>query len=127
MNGATAPNLLTAGNDIDVRTFTQQVAEEPHRLEEFRKQVDANPVYRGSLVSRDGRTAAFAGADQAGSAGDRPVASGVVEEPLPVRSGVEPDRVTAVLHRHRRLSPAEPVLVQQADQTKSVEGHPLDI
>ncbi|HUR42022.1 MAG TPA: MMPL family transporter [Verrucomicrobiae bacterium] len=57
---ATAPNLLTAGSDIDVRTFTQQVAEEPHRLEEFRKQVDANPVYRGSLVSKDGRTAAFA-------------------------------------------------------------------
>lgn len=57
---ATAPNLLTAGSDIDVRTFTQQVAEEPARLAEFRAQLEANPVYRGSLVSRDGRATAFA-------------------------------------------------------------------
>lgn len=57
---ATAPNLLTAGSDIDVRTFTQQVAQEPQRLAEFREQLDANPVYRGSLVSKDGRTTAFA-------------------------------------------------------------------
>jgi predicted RND superfamily exporter protein len=57
---ATAPNLLTAGNDIDVRTFTQQVEQEPGRLAEFRTQLDANPVYRGSLVSRDGKATAFA-------------------------------------------------------------------
>ena len=57
---ATAPNLVTAGSDIDVRTFTQQVEQEPGRLPEFKAQLDANPVYRGSLVSKDGRTAAFA-------------------------------------------------------------------
>jgi uncharacterized protein len=57
---ATAPNLMTAGADIDVRTFTQQAAQEPRRIPEFKAQLDANPVYRGSLVSRDGRTTAFA-------------------------------------------------------------------
>jgi uncharacterized protein len=57
---ATAPNLLTAGSDIDVRTFTQQAEQEPGRIAEFRAQLDGNPVYRGSLVSADGRTTAFA-------------------------------------------------------------------
>lgn len=57
---ATAPNLMTAGADIDVRTFTQQAADQPERIAEFHKQLDANPVYRGSLVSQDGRTTAFA-------------------------------------------------------------------
>lgn len=57
---ATAPNLVTAGSDIDVRTFTQQALEEPARIGDLRGQLDANPVYRGTLVSQDGRTAAFA-------------------------------------------------------------------
>jgi uncharacterized protein len=57
---ATAPNLMTAGSDIDVRTFTQQAADEPQRIAEFGAQLDANPVYRGTLVSQDGRTTAFA-------------------------------------------------------------------
>ena len=57
---ATAPNLLTAGSDIDVRTFTQQALDDPARIPEFRAQLDANPVYRGTLVSADGRTTAFA-------------------------------------------------------------------
>jgi predicted RND superfamily exporter protein len=57
---ATAPNLMTAGSDIDVRTFTQQALDEPGRIREFQAQLDANPVYRGSLVSKDGRTTAFA-------------------------------------------------------------------
>ncbi|MBI3171914.1 MAG: MMPL family transporter, partial [Hydrocarboniphaga effusa] len=57
---ATAPNLLTAGDDIDVRTFTQQAEEEPGRIGEFKGQLDRNPVYQGSLVSADGRVAAFA-------------------------------------------------------------------
>lgn len=57
---ATAPNLMTAGSDIDVRTFTQQAADEPSRIREFQRQLDANPVYHGALVSQDGRTTAFA-------------------------------------------------------------------
>ena len=65
---ATAPNLLATGGDVDVRTFTQQAADDPSRIPEFKKQLDANPVYRGALVSRDGRSTAFAislsGADE---------------------------------------------------------------
>ena len=57
---ATAPNLMTAGADIDVRTFTQQARDEPARIAEFRDQLEANPVYRGTLVSKDGRTTVFA-------------------------------------------------------------------
>ncbi len=57
---ATAPNLLAAGGDIDVRTFTQQALDAPARIPEFEAQLEANPVYRGTLVSRDGRTTAFA-------------------------------------------------------------------
>lgn len=57
---ATVPNLLTSGSDIDVRTFTQQAADEPARIAQFQAQLDANPVYRGSLVSADGRSTAFA-------------------------------------------------------------------
>jgi predicted RND superfamily exporter protein len=57
---ATAPNLLAAGGDIDVRTFTQQALEQPARIAEFEAQLEANPVYRGTLVSRDGNTTAFA-------------------------------------------------------------------
>jgi len=57
---ATAPNLMQAGADLDVRTFTQQAAEEPARIAEFRTQLDNNPVYKGTLVSQDGRTTAFA-------------------------------------------------------------------
>lgn len=72
---ATAPNLLAANSDIDVRTFTQQVEQEPERLAEFRAQLERNPIYRGSLVSADGRTAAFAislaGVDERGFAHGR--------------------------------------------------------
>jgi predicted RND superfamily exporter protein len=57
---ATAPNLITAGSDIDARTFTQQGIAEPARIGEFRAQLDANPVYRGTLVSQDGRATVFA-------------------------------------------------------------------
>jgi predicted RND superfamily exporter protein len=57
---ASAPNLVAAGGDIDARTFTQQGIEEPARIGEFRAQLDANPVYEGTLVSNDGRTTAFA-------------------------------------------------------------------
>jgi predicted RND superfamily exporter protein len=57
---ATAPNLLAADGDIDVRTFTQQAADNPARIAEFEAQLEANPVYRGTLVSKDGRATAFA-------------------------------------------------------------------
>jgi predicted RND superfamily exporter protein len=81
---ASAPNLVTAGSDIDARTFTQQGIEEPARIPEFRAQLDANPVYEGTLVSADGRTTAFAIS-----------LSGVNEAQL--REGDYPERIRAIV------------------------------
>ena len=74
---ATAPNLTASGDLVEVSTFTQQAAENPARVAEFPAQLAANPIYQGSLVSADGRTAAFAlsmsGVDeQAFMSGDYP-------------------------------------------------------
>jgi predicted RND superfamily exporter protein len=57
---ASAPNLVTAGSDIDARTFTQQGLAEPARIPEFQAQLEANPVYKGTLLSSDGRSTVFA-------------------------------------------------------------------
>jgi uncharacterized protein len=92
---ATAPNLLTAGSDIDVRTFTQQAAQEPGRIGEFRAQLEGNPVYRGGLVSRDGRTTAFA-----------VTLSGVDESEF--RDADYPDRIRAIV---REIAGDAPVYV----------------
>jgi len=57
---ASAPNLVASGGDIDARTFTQQALAEPARIGEFRAALDGNAMYRGALVSKDGRSTAFA-------------------------------------------------------------------
>ncbi|MEK6805069.1 MAG: MMPL family transporter [Pseudomonadota bacterium] len=56
---ANAPNMVTQGNEVDVSSFIEQARRDPAALAGFPKQFDANPIYRGSLVSADGRTAAF--------------------------------------------------------------------
>lgn len=57
---ATAPNLVAGPDDLDVRSFTQQARDEPARIAGFPRQIAANPLYRNTLVSGDGRKAAFA-------------------------------------------------------------------
>lgn len=56
---ATAPNLLASGEDIEVSTFTQQAAAAPESAPALAQALERNPVYRGTLVSADGRYAAF--------------------------------------------------------------------
>jgi len=57
---STAPNLLASGDSIDVHTFTQQATLDPARISQFEGQLAANPIYHGTLVSGDGKVAAFA-------------------------------------------------------------------
>lgn len=57
---ATAPNLMASGDSIEVATFTEQARAAPARIRDFPRDVAANPIYQGSLVSADGRLAAFA-------------------------------------------------------------------
>ncbi|WP_273452293.1 MMPL family transporter [Nevskia ramosa] len=57
---ATAPNLLASGDEIDVTSFTDQAARDPAVVQTFAAQMLANPLYRSTLVSDDGTTAAFA-------------------------------------------------------------------
>jgi len=57
---ATAPNLNARDDEIDVTSFTEQAARDPEAIHAFAAQILANPLYRSSLVSEDGTTAAFA-------------------------------------------------------------------
>ena len=57
---ADVPNPLTDGDDIEISSFAMQARTHPEQVPAFRAQVDANPLYRKSLVSEDGRVAAFA-------------------------------------------------------------------
>ena len=57
---ATAPNLDAEGDDLAVTSFTEQARADPSRVAAFPRQLAANPLYRGSLVSLDGQYAAFA-------------------------------------------------------------------
>ncbi len=57
---ATAPNIATVGDDVSLTTFTEQARAEPGSIAGFSAQLAANPLYRGTLVSRDGSVAAFA-------------------------------------------------------------------
>ena len=57
---ATAPNLIADGDLIDVSSFTQQARAAPARIAAMAGQIKANPLYAGSLVSADGRSASFA-------------------------------------------------------------------
>jgi len=56
---ATAPNLLATGEEIEVGSFTEQAAADPRSVGALEQALKANPIYRGSLVSDDGRYAAF--------------------------------------------------------------------
>jgi predicted RND superfamily exporter protein len=57
---ATAPNLLSSGEDLTVSSFTEQARLRPLSIAQMPAQLAANPLYRGTLVSADGRCAAFA-------------------------------------------------------------------
>ena len=56
---ATAPNPTAVGEDLDVSSFAEQARADPARIAGFAAAVEANPLYRGLLIARDGRTAAF--------------------------------------------------------------------
>lgn len=57
---ATAPNLVAKDDEVAVTSFTDQARESPDAVKAFPEQLAANPLYRGTLVSQDGSTAAFA-------------------------------------------------------------------
>jgi uncharacterized protein len=57
---ATVPNVLAADEAIDLGSFVSQARADPASIPALAAQFAANPVYQGSLVSADGRTALFA-------------------------------------------------------------------
>lgn len=57
---ASAPNLSASGEDVEVSSFTQQAEADPARVPLLATQMADNPVYRNTLVSADGKEAAFA-------------------------------------------------------------------
>ena len=57
---ASAPNMLSSGDEVEVSSFTAQAAANPARVGELAHQLADNPVYRNTLVSADGQQAAFA-------------------------------------------------------------------
>lgn len=57
---ATAPNLLSRDEELDVRSFTQQARENPELIGSFAQRIAANPLYRNTLISSDGRKLSFA-------------------------------------------------------------------
>lgn len=54
---ANATNLRGGDDGIEVGPFFRSVPEKPDELEHLRTEVLANPIYRNTLVSRDGSTA----------------------------------------------------------------------
>jgi predicted RND superfamily exporter protein len=57
---ATAPNLRATDDDIIASSFTEQAREAPAQIVDLQAQLAQNPLYRGTLVSADNRSAAFA-------------------------------------------------------------------
>lgn len=57
---ATAPNLVAMGDDLEVSSFTTQAKRDPSLIPEFPRQFATNPMYKGTLVSNDGKYTAFA-------------------------------------------------------------------
>jgi predicted RND superfamily exporter protein len=57
---ATAPNLMAAGDDVSIASFTEQARADPSQVAKFPEQLAANPLYRGTLVSADGHSTALA-------------------------------------------------------------------
>ncbi len=56
---ANAPDVRAENGDVAVRSVFDEVPEDEAGLRELRQRVLANPMHVGSLVSADGRTAAF--------------------------------------------------------------------
>ncbi len=56
---ATAPNLLAVGDEVEISSFTAQARRDPALIGSFPKQIAGNPLYKGSLVSQDGKSTAF--------------------------------------------------------------------
>jgi predicted RND superfamily exporter protein len=56
---ATAPNLRSDADGLDVRSFTAHGIADPGALERLRHDVFSNPLYRGTLVSDDARATAL--------------------------------------------------------------------
>ena len=56
---ATAPNLLAMGDDVEISSFTAQARRDPSLIADFPKQLGSNPLYKGSLISQDGKSTAF--------------------------------------------------------------------
>jgi len=57
---ATAPNLVASGDEVAITSFTEQARADPAQVAHFPARLSANPLYRGTLVSPDGHSAAFA-------------------------------------------------------------------
>jgi predicted RND superfamily exporter protein len=57
---ATAPNLMASGDEVSLASFTEQARADPGQVAQLPAQLAANPLYRGSLVSPDGHSTAFA-------------------------------------------------------------------
>lgn len=55
-----APNLIAEDEALEVSSFTAQAAADPSRIEALRAQLQANPIYGNTLISQDGKEAAFA-------------------------------------------------------------------
>lgn len=56
---ATTPNLRASDGDVEILPFYEDAPEAPAELARLRSEVEANPIVHGSLVSRDGTTAAI--------------------------------------------------------------------
>lgn len=54
---AVASNILVHGDELDVASFASQALADPGHVERLRAALQANPLYAGTLVSTDGRTA----------------------------------------------------------------------
>jgi predicted RND superfamily exporter protein len=56
---ARAPDVRSAGGDIEIAPLLERVPEDPAGLERLRQTVLGNPLYRGTLVAADARTTAL--------------------------------------------------------------------
>ena len=56
---ATAPNVRSVDGDIEVAPFLETIPREPGDLDRLRREALANPIYAGTLVSRDARATAL--------------------------------------------------------------------
>ncbi len=54
-----AVDVRGVGDDLQIEPFALEIPTQPEALAELRERVLTNPIYAGSLVSRNGRTAAL--------------------------------------------------------------------